>query len=371
MSVRWPRRRGAGGPFGRGVSSLPARRIRERGIGGAALWAAGLWLWGGCAGWGGVPASALPETPIAIQYRTPEEARRRVEATTPRVESAPRTPTVGSKARLTADVDRLGAYLAERLGAAGAEGDRGGRLALLDPQSGAIEIVESARRGAVPQAWDSDHRRLLFAQPEPGGPNVQIFEFDRVDRSVRPITHGPGLHTQACYLADGRIAVTRVDVDRDPPRSRVRVSAPGGRGPYRDLSSGERDHSPSCAGDRVAFVRVEERGSALYRVDLAGNEQRLGPGHQPRWVGGGPWIVYTGLRSGATALYRVRGDGRGRARIGPGSRGEAWPTASSDGRFVAYVAGDASGRHRLYLRRFDGGGDRILFADGDADYPVW
>jgi hypothetical protein len=37
---------------------------------------------------------------------------------------------------------------------------------------------------------------------------------------------------------------------------------------------------------------------------------------------------------------------------------------------VVYVAGVDFRRH-LYLRRFDGTGDRILLADGDGERPIW
>ena len=45
------------------------------------------------------------------------------------------------------------------------------------------------------------------------------------------------------------------------------------------------------------------------------------------------------------------------------------------GRFInpeerAYGFDGLPKRH-LYVRRFDGSGDRLLFADGDADHPVW
>jgi hypothetical protein len=52
-------------------------------------------------------------------------------------------------------------------------------------------------------------------------------------------------------------------------------------------------------------------------------------------------------------------------------RHEARPAVSPDGRLVAYVAGETRPRRHLYVRRFDGSGDRILFADGDGEYPVW
>jgi hypothetical protein len=32
---------------------------------------------------------------------------------------------------------------------------------------------------------------------------------------------------------------------------------------------------------------------------------------------------------------------------------------------------DSKFHQRLYLRRIDGTGDRILLADGDGDRPVW
>ncbi|MEM7411884.1 MAG: hypothetical protein AAF430_16760 [Myxococcota bacterium] len=325
---------------------------------------------GGCLG-AGVPADALPAQPIAIQYRTPEEARRRAESSAPAVDSvAAGTTRVGSKARLYTDLDALGAFFADRLGVA-SEPVREGRLALLHPRTGALELVEAARRGAVPQDWDAAHRRLLFAQPTPGSRDVQVYEYDRAEGSVRRITQGPALHTQACFWADGRIVVTRIETDRSAPVSRLQVSEPGGRGPFRDLTVGATDHSPSCADSQVAFVRVERGRSALFTVDLAGDERALGSGHQPRWVGSGPWLVYTAVRRGRPQLFRIRGDGSARARLGAAQRAEAWPTGSPDGRFVAYVSGEQPVRHQLYLRRFDGGGDRLLFDDGDADYPVW
>jgi Tol biopolymer transport system component len=67
----------------------------------------------------------------------------------------------------------------------------------------------------------------------------------------------------------------------------------------------------------------------------------------------------------------MRPDGTARAPIGRGVREESSPAVSPDGRFVAFVAAEQAFRRQLYLRRFDGSGERILFADGDADYPVW
>jgi hypothetical protein len=49
---------------------------------------------------------------------------------------------------------------------------------------------------------------------------------------------------------------------------------------------------------------------------------------------------------------------------------EEFPSCSPDGQLVAYAVVEEH-RDLLYVRRFDGSGDRILFADGDAARPVW
>ncbi|HIL81869.1 MAG TPA: hypothetical protein EYG54_11510, partial [Myxococcales bacterium] len=47
-----------------------------------------------------------------------------------------------------------------------------------------------------------------------------------------------------------------------------------------------------------------------------------------------------------------------------------WPAVSPDGQHIAYVSNE-DGIDRLYLRRMDGSGDRILLADGAAAFPIW
>ena len=336
----------------------------------------------GCASWGGVPDAELPGEPIAITYRTPEEARlradalRRAESQDPAV--AAQGPTwVGSKAYLRADADAVDRLLANAFGA-----DRGpeahlGRLALLDPRSGDVTLVEGALRGAVPQAWSRDRGALLFAQPTaPGGDDVQIFEWSAAARTVRRVTVGPPIHGQACYGPDTRIVVAAVELgDRGSARSRISISGPGGRAPFTDLTLGPADHSPTCApdGSAVAFARMDGAGRSgiwLAAAPFDAAPRPLAPGRDPRFADRGGWIVYAAPSGRASRLFRVRADGSGRAPIGPGGRDEVWPSASPDGKLVAYVASEETSR-RVLVRRFDGSGDRLLLATGDGEHPVW
>ena len=99
--------------------------------------------------------------------------------------------------------------------------------------------------------------------------------------------------------------------------------------------------------------------------------RRLSPGQHPAFSHDGKWVAFAAPYQRELRIWRIRPDGTGRAPIGRGMRHEARPAISPDGRVVAYVAAEDAPRRHLYLRRFDGSGDRILFSDGDGEYPVW
>lgn len=329
----------------------------------------------------GVPSGELPKDPIAFRYRTPEEARRRAEDMTDEARRQGDTgPTPARRSRagrndLVASEDDLTSILARLFGAGGSESrEYGGRLALLDPVTLEVTLVRAALRGSVPLAWSKDRTRLLFAQPGDG--DFQIHEYDAREQTARRVTSGPLSHTQACYGPDGRIVVARVDPRKQPLVSYIAVSQPGGRGPFERISAGSSDHTPACApdGSAVAFVREPQRDRAEIRLRtpiLDGTERRLAPGRHPSFSPSGEWLVFAAPFKGDQRIARVRPDGSGRAPLGQGQRTEARPTVSPDGALVVYVASEERLRRHLYLRRFDGTGDRILFADGDGEFPVW
>jgi hypothetical protein len=330
-----------------------------------------------------IPVADVPDALIAFSYRTQEEARQRAddwkdardqetERLREQVRDSDALGTQGGQIRARAS------QVKDLFGRMFGRGDEGveqhpGRLAFLEPRTGAIQLVEAARRGSVPQTWSGDRTRLLFAQP--GDRDYQIFELERASGTVRPITHGPYAHTQACYASDGRIVV--ITVEPQGARSRVEVSRPGGGGPFEPLTEWGVEHSPTCAPDGNAVVWERDdaetgRGDLLLLAPVAPGEPRLlSPGRAPRFSPDGAWIVFSAPLQGGYRIWRMRSDGSGRAPIGRGQRNESRPSVSPDGRFVVYVAAEEQPRQNLYLRRFDGSGDRILFADGDGEHPVW
>ena len=57
-------------------------------------------------------------------------------------------------------------------------------------------------------------------------------------------------------------------------------------------------------------------------------------------------------------------------RSGHGVLDETSPACSPDGGLVVYAVTEDY-VETLYVRRFDGSGDRILYSDSDASHPVW
>lgn len=352
------------------------------GIGGTARAACGLGaalcalLFAAACQTGGVPSAEFPDAPLAVLYRTPEESRLRAEALADAEQGngpPPRSrPGVDRENRAIARADDVASFFDRVLGAPPNEGrDYAGRLALLDVRSGEVEPIRGARPGAIPHAWSPDRERLLFSQVTDAFP--QLFEWNRISKEVRPITRPPGSHPDGCYGPDGRFVYTTAGLHEGRLYSRITITDPGGSNP-RFLSEGPQDHSPACApdGSAVAWVATLQRGDRLLvqRPVQGGRARILGPGRFPSFAPDSEWIVYSAPVKRQWKLWRIRADGSGRAPIGRGGRDELHPAVSPTGRLVVYVSED-SYRQQLFLRRFDGSGDRILFADGDAWNPIW
>ena len=103
---------------------------------------------------------------------------------------------------------------------------------------------------------------------------------------------------------------------------------------------------------------------------LDGSPRRLSRGRDAQFSHDGSWIVFSARVKKKWSLWRIRADGTGRASLGHGGLDEVRASLSPDNRFVVYVA-DTQTNQRLYLRRIDGTGDRILLSGSDGDRPVW
>jgi hypothetical protein len=328
----------------------------------------------GCAG-SALQGAELPDTPIAIHWRDPLTARKHaewIEAQEPGAES--RREQAG-----VANVDDIAAYLGMLAGA----GQRSlnpeegaGRLALLDPRSGDVVPVEAALRDAIPVAWSESGRRLVFSQFD--GEARQLYELDLVRGEVRQLTRGPNAHSRGCLLPDGSLVASSAGPVPAADGglellSRIVRRRPGDATPEL-LSEGPADHSPACAPDGGAVVWVSRgpkgRESLMSRTPPDAPPRAIGPGREPSFSRDGQWVIYASPARRSWRILRVRPDGTGRAPVGESVQEEHQPAFSPDGRLALIVVHDGAAR-RLHVRRLDGTGDRILFEDGDAEFPVW
>jgi hypothetical protein len=345
-----------------------------RGPGRAA--AAALLAAAGCAG-SGIGATELPDAPIAVQWRDVTAARKRAEYEEAQTQGADaargRTPGV-------ADVGDIGDFLRHVAGVAPrvpSEAGTAGRLALIDPHSGDVTPLAAALPDALPVAWVVPGRRLLFSQFE--GDMRQLYELDLERGEVRQRTRGPLAHARGCVLPDGSLVASAAGPEAPapgaPPRlvSRIVVYR-SGRPEPEPLSSGPEDHSPACAPDGRAVVWVSRgprgREDLVSRMPVEADPRPIGPGRDPSFSRDGAWIAYASPVGRSFRIQRVRPDGSARASIGASDLEEREPAFDPSGRLLVYVVYEGYQR-RLHVRRLDGSGDRILFADGGAEHPVW
>jgi Tol biopolymer transport system component len=328
----------------------------------------------GCA-YHGVRAEEIPDLPIAFVYYDAEAAREHAEEVAAESERD-RGPAAGVEERAVAPVGEIMRYVEQMLGVP----DRAkaarvqGRLALLDPRTGEVKLVEGARKGAVPQDWSSDHKRLLFAQVV-RDEIPHLYEFDVTTGVVRRLTHGDMANPEGCYGPDGRIVFTSVDPRAPGREAKIMITDPGGDAP-RQLSLSGYSLYPACApdGSAIAYTSFDAARRTSHIVarspTLTGEPHVLSPGKEPSFSADGEWIVFSAKLKREWTIWRIRPDGTGRSSLGRGGFDEQRPSLSPDGRLFVYVA-DTRYHQRLYLRRIDGTGDRILLTDGDGDRPIW
>lgn len=320
---------------------------------------------------GGIISQEMPEPEIALYWYDTETLRERAEAVDATQQSRSRAGV--------ANMEDMTGYLSNLLGGgeeAGSEASLAlrypGRFAFLDPRSEEVRPLERTLTGAIPRAWSADRTRLMYSQTVKNF--RQLFEYRPETGEVRQLTRGPAVHSDGCYLPDGRRVYARAEVQGERPVASIVVTQAGSA--PRPISEGPADYAPACApdGHAVAWVMAQPRGRDVLVTrmpPLDGEVRELGLGRSPSFSPDGQWIVFSApVERTRWRLFRIRPDGSGRKAIGSSSLDELQPTFSPDGRLVVYVADDGFHK-RIYVRRFDGSGDRVLLRNGGGEFPVW
>jgi Tol biopolymer transport system component len=317
----------------------------------------------------------LPASPVAIVHRTMSESDKAYDQVLEN-EKFLRVRRTGRRERRTRwdqnrlDGDRVMALFE-------GPGERAlaalGRMALVDPRTGAIEPAEWAKRGSRPLGWSQDRTRLLYLSVRRGEPH--IFERNLVSGENTKLTHDRRRYLDAAYCGPEGLVTAGVDT-----AGRIQLH-------YREAQSGApaavtgnyMAYAPACSpdGKTIFFESVDTKGRAQIRslelADPEGSLRTLARGRHPTATPDGAWIIFSAKTRDAWKLWRMRPDGTGRHPFGRGADWEHAPAVSPDGRYVVFIATDDERqvRQKLWVRPLDGEDDRPLRVDGDALHPAW
>jgi len=320
-----------------------------------------------------ISGDEIVDVPIAFVYFDTETTRRRTEMVLEAMERNAGGSVAGKK-RGVAEVKKVARFLKESVGYRGEDPKLQGRLALLDPRTREVSVVAGARKGAVPQDWSSDHKRLLFTQIVRND-RPQLFELDVASGRIGAMTRGREAHPEGCYGPGGSIVYTSVNTSRGEPTARIMLYDPLEKHP-RQISGAGYAYYPACApdGSEVVYSTVPANGGVqrimIQSLEPGAEPRVLTSGKEPAYSADGSLIAFSAKYKGDWALWRIRPDGKGRRSLGYGGYSEHRPYLSPDNKLVLYVA-DTTTNQRLFLRRVDGSGDRIFFEGGDGDRPIW
>jgi Tol biopolymer transport system component len=334
----------------------------------------------GCAStMGGLSLEEVSDTPIAFVYWDPESARRRQEV----IDDVRSGRSSASPRRIgVATADGIAALFGRDPASAEGLGRFPGHIVLLNPRTGELSRFEGSPANARPLAWSPDHERLLFTSAHIGD-EFQIYEYDLADGELRTVSSGPAMHLEADYASDGRLVMSFIEHRGTVNTAGLTVTDEHGANP-QPVVDGVYPSGPrfSPDGQLVVYVRAVNRAprtvQARDRSTIIAQPPALGAevsvlarGREPAFLPDGSGLVYTAETSDGWRLHRMRIEGGGRARVGGSIREERSPAVSPDGRHVVYVSPGDDGIERLYIRRIDGSGDRILLGEGAAAWPVW
>jgi gamma-glutamyltranspeptidase len=179
---------------------------------------------------------------------------------------------------------------------------------------------------------------------------------------------GAGARNPA-YAHDGRLAVS---VQGD-----LWILSQDGQ--WAELTSGPAwDREPAWTADGTAIVFSSDRSGKfdLWRVAVTANHaaqpERLTSGSLPDGqpaVASDGRIFFVRGRLGAAELW-IRAANGTESRVTKERAAEQWPTLSSDGTRLAFVA-IADGTHKLHIRTIDTGRDTSILTDPRIEYPAW
>ncbi|MDG2334039.1 MAG: hypothetical protein P8Q97_07410 [Myxococcota bacterium] len=328
----------------------------------------------GCAS-GGLGLGEISDAPIALVYWDEADARKRADLMA-NLTGRPQDQNRLGVAHIDAVASLIGAGQEAPVSQQLARYP--GRIVLLNARTLEKTRLEAAPPNARPLAWSEDRSRLLFNSDHLDGGIGQIYEYDFGTQEVRKLTHGPAYHLEGDYGLRGEVLVNWVSLREAQGKAGMDIRSESGA-QLINLMEGQFPVAPgwSPTEDLIVYGQADESGGArdqslilVREAKPGGDAQPLGRGRDAVFTPDGRWIVFSSQGPRGWRLQRMRPDGSARKALGQSVLSARSPAISPDGKHVAYVSNEG-GFDRLYVRRMDGSGDRILLGEGSVAFPAW
>ena len=201
----------------------------------------------------------------------------------------------------------------------------------------------TAGQGIHP-TWSPDGLWVAFATGRDG--NSEVYRVRPDGTGPENLTRNPSNDGEPAYSPDGRLVAFTSDRDGEGPRLYLMGADGSDARTVADSLPEKEQHDPTWSPDgrAIAFAARDRLRSSIHVVTLAnGGERTLGEGEEPAWAVDGR--IYYALRDSVFARHP---DGTSPELVVPDARA---PTASPDGRWIAFVRGpeESAGLYLLEL----------------------
>ena len=238
----------------------------------------------------------------------------------------------------------------------------------------ATRLTDAPGRDAHP-SFSPDGRQIAFQSPREGQ-HTNLYLMDANGARQRRITNHSGFAGMPVWSPDGRQLAYQwtPDLDRDKWRLMVLDLATGTSRALTDGAANDQVINWSPDGTQFVFHSDRHGKNQLYLITLDGTVRRLTTNafddRSGAWSPDGQRLAFMSDRDGAPhAIYVMKSDGSGVARLGTLKPGHGVPFFSPDGTRVLANERGPGGPEIWSVRLSDGRAERLSACTRRVDIP--
>ena len=231
---------------------------------------------------------------------------------------------------------------------------------------------------AFAPAWNPDNTKIaysLFTRHAGNQKNIDLYEFDLTNNTVRMISDKTGINSGAAYSPDGNKLAATLSHSGTPSiyviDRKTRVST-------RLTHSLAFDVDPAFSpdGKTIAYVSSRTGMPMIFTMDAQGkNQTRLTFAGQfnatPAWSPRGQVLAFAGWLDKKFDIFTMNSDGTHIERLTKNQGGNEDPFFSPDGNFLAFSS-NRTGQKNIYVMNTDGSFvKRLTYGLGNCTAPKW